>query len=138
MKDFPSYTTLKYYYSNKTTSRKLEVDRDWKNKSISMCASLILTEDGCIYLHQQRGAIISPDELTEERRIVPREWATPETIRYALEYQPFDFEDTWCFGHAMYSKELWRLALEDIRDFKIKIIDKEIDISDSEWNWISY
>lgn len=43
------------------------------------------------------------------------------------------FDDTWSSGRSMYSKELWRLALQDIRDFKIKLINGEIDLDKLEW-----
>ncbi len=137
MKDYPTYTSVKYYYVDKTVSEKLEF-RDWKkDKEIGMCGSLIVTEDGCVYFNQQRGAIITPDSICENRRIIPIEWLNEKQVQYAIDYQPFDLPKKWSDGNAMYSKELWRLVLEDmkiyLRDVKIDIITK-----DKEYKWIKY
>ena len=134
MKDDPSYVTLKYYYRDKTTSEKLETFRDWKNHKISMCGSLLFTEDICVYFKPTFGSIITPDNLRENRRSIPYEWMTVEQIQYAIDYQPYDFDDTWNRGYAMYSKDLWKLVIDDMRvimrDFKIGVLTNE------SYNWI--
>jgi len=124
---WPKYTTLKYYYSDKTTSEKYE-SRYWKHKNKALCASLILTKDGKLYLNQANGSIA----WLEDYHTYP-DWISTKGIKYAIEFQPYDFDDTWSSGRSMYSKELWRLALQDIRDFKIKLINGEIDLDKLEW-----
>lgn len=127
---WPKYTSIKYYYTDKTTSDKLEI-RDWKKKDKAMCASLVLTNKGQIYMNQANGSIICPDELRGDDH--PYDWLPVEGIKFAIECQPYDFNDVWCRGHAMYSKDLWRLVLQDIRDFKIKIIKGEINLKELTW-----
>jgi hypothetical protein len=134
MKDYPKYVSFKYYYRDKTTSKELEF-RDWKNDKISLCGSLMFTEDFCVYFKPMHGSLITPDELHENRRRIPYDWLTIEQIQYAIDCQPYDFDDTWSKG-SMYSKDLWKLIIEDMkvlmRDFKIDtIIDKKI-------NWVGY
>ena len=49
MKDYPTYTSVKYYYTDKTVSDKWEY-RDWKHdKETGICGTLIVTEDGCYW-----------------------------------------------------------------------------------------
>lgn len=122
MKDFPRYTTIKYYYSDKTTSNTFLFGESARKNNINgdLVASLVLTEDGFIYLNLSRGNILTPDEFRDDR-CVPMEWTTQRAIKYAIDFQPYDFEDVWCKGHSMYSKDFWHLTYKDIRDFKIKI-----------------
>ncbi len=116
MEDFPTYTTVKYYYNTCKTSTT------YQSKYGNVIASIVYTEDGCVYLNLQQGRIITPDSLSEERRIIMHEWITKEEIEYAIKYQPYDF-DAWTNGaHASYSKSFWQLTLEDIRDIKIEAI----------------
>lgn len=126
---WPKYTTLKYYYTNKTVSEKLE-NRWWKHKDTSVCASIVLTGDGRVYMNQLNGSIVWNSDSEDN---IVSDWISTSGIKYAIEYQPYDFEDCWCRGHALYSKDLWRLALQDIRDFKIKLIEGKIDLNKIEW-----
>jgi len=134
MKDYPKYVSLKYYYRDKTTSKELEF-RDWKNDKMSLCGVLMFTEDFCVYFKPIYGSIITPDELHENRRMIPYDWLTIEQIQYAIDCQPYDFDDTWNKkGYSMYSKDLWKLIREDMkvlmRDFKIDII------TDKKFKWV--
>lgn len=103
-----------------------------KNINGELIASLVLTEDGVIYLNLHRGYIITPDELRDDR-CVPMEFITQRGIKYAIDYQPYDFKD-WCElkGNGMYSKDFWHLVYKDIRDFKIKISLNEFEPT-NEW-----
>lgn len=122
MKDFPRYTSIKYYYSDKTTSDTFLFGKSAKKKNIKgdLIATLVLTEDGIFYLNLHRGTILTPDSYRDDR-CVPMEWVTQRAVKYAIDYQPYDFEEVWTMGHSMYSKEFWHLTYNDIRDFKIKI-----------------
>jgi len=123
MKDFPGYTTIKYYYSDKKTSDIFLFGESAKKNNINgeLVGTMLLTEDGSIYFNQTRGGILLPDSFRDERRLIPMEWLGSKGVKYAIDYQPYDFNDTWCKGHAMYSKELWHLVYQDIRDFQLKI-----------------
>jgi len=135
-RDFPTYTTIRYYYNDKTTSEYEYSPKKYNNspyKFIEVCGSLILTEYDDIFFNQSGGAILYE---TERDFIVPHDWGDIETVKYALNYQPYDFNDMWLKGHAMYSKELWRLVLSDMRNLKIDIIQNKID--KNKLNWIKY
>jgi len=134
VKDWPKYTALKYYYSDKKTSDKFLFDQEKVKNGISgyLIARLILTEDGCIYLNLLEGNIIIPDELRDDR-IIPLEWIPQKGIHFAIDYQPYDFNECWCRGHGLFSKEFWRLAFTDIRDFKIKISLGEFEPTGEWW-----
>lgn len=121
MKNLPRYTLIKYYYSDKTFSDTFLFGESAKKNNIngSLIGSLVLTEDGLIYLNLHYGNIITPDSYHDD--FVPFEWVTQRAIKYCLDYQPYDFEDVWSRGYSMYSKEFWHLTYQDIRDFKIKI-----------------
>ena len=137
MKDFPPYVTIKYYYSDKKTSDVLLFGESAHKNGIhgELCGSLILTNDWSVYLNQHCGGIITPDSLVYNR-MVPYEWLNDRQIQYAIEYQPYDFDECWSKGHSMYSKEFWNTALSDmkiyLRDQKIKMIT-----SNEKINWIS-
>ena len=85
-----------------------------------LVGTLLLSGDGVFYFNQARGSIIVPDEFRGDQNI-PMEWINNKGVKYAIDYQPYDFNDIWCKGHAMYSKELWHLVYQDIRDFQLKI-----------------
>ena len=121
MKDYPRYTTIKYYYSDKKTRDTFLFGESARKNGIygDLIASLVLTEDGCLYLHLHKGSIITPDSYRDDR-VYPLDWQTTKSIKYAIDYQPYDFEE-WHRGHAMYSKDFWHTTYKDIRDFKIKI-----------------
>ena len=124
MKDFPGFVTLKYYYSDKKTSDTFLFGESASKSGISghLIGVLVLTEDGFIYFDQKGGHILPPDRFREERRIVPFEWLTSRGVLYAIEYQPYDFRESWWKNNSMYSKDFWHLVLSDIRDFSIKIL----------------
>jgi hypothetical protein len=115
MKDFPRYITVKYYYSDKSSSDTFL----FGEKSKILIASLLFTEDNFFYLNLCQGAIITPDSFLDDR-IYPTEWQNQKCIKYAIDYQPYDFEE-WHRGHAMYSKDFWLTTYKDIREFKIKL-----------------
>jgi hypothetical protein len=123
MKDFPDYKTVKYYYSDKKTSKTFLFGESAHKNGIfgNLIGTLLLTEDGMIYFNQKMGGIIVPDSCMENRCVIPNEWLTNKGVEYAIKYQPYDFEDTWCKSHSMYSKDLWRTVYQDIRDTKINI-----------------
>lgn len=122
MKDFPRYIKIKYYYSDKTTSDTFLFGEKAKKKKIKgyLVGSLVFTEDNYFYLHLHRGSIITPDSF-RDNRVYPLDWQNTKCIKYAIDYQPYDFDDSWHRGHGMYSKEFWIKAYNDIRDFKIKL-----------------
>lgn len=121
MKDWPRYQTIKYYYSDKSTSDKFYFGESTTKNNIygELIATLILTEDGCLYLNLNKGSIITPDSC-RDNRVYPFDWQTIKSIKYAIDYQPYDFEE-WNRGHAMYSKDFWHKTYKDIREFKIKL-----------------
>jgi hypothetical protein len=133
VKDFPKYTSIKYYYSDKTTSNTFFFGAYAGDSARKLIGSLILTEDGFIYLHLHRGYIITPDELRDDR-CVPMEWITQRAIKYAIDFQPYDLKD-WCElkGNGMYSKDFWHMTYKDIRDFKIKISLNEYQPTGEWW-----
>jgi hypothetical protein len=134
VKDFPRYTSIKYYYSDKKTSDTFLFGESAKKKNIKgdLIATLVLTEDGIFYLNLHRGTILTPDSYRDDR-CVPMEWVTQRAIKYAIDYQPYDFEEVWTMGHSMYSKEFWHLTYNDIRDFKIKISLNEFHPTGEWW-----
>lgn len=133
MKYFPRYTTIKYYYSDKTTSNTFLFGDTAKKNNIHgiLIGSLVLTEDSVIYLNLYQGTIITPDSYRDNR--CPIEWVTQRAIKYAIDYQPYDFDDVWHKGHSMYSKDFWHLTYKDIRDFKIKISLNEFQPTNEWW-----
>lgn len=135
MKDFPKYTSIKYYYSDKTTSNTFLFGDKAKKKNIHghLIGTLVLTEDGFIYLNLHSGTILTPDSYRDDR-CIPMEWVTQRAIKYAIDhYQPYDFNDVWNKGHSMYSKDFWHLVYKDIRDFKIKISLNEYQPTGEWW-----
>lgn len=123
MKDYPKYNTIKYYYSDQKSSDKLLFGESAHKNGIfgELVGSLILTEDGIIYLNLNKGYIITPDSLRDDR-CYPLEWQNVKCIKYAIDYQPYDVEG-WCDmkAYAMYSKSFWYTAYRDIREVKINI-----------------
>lgn len=124
LKDDPSYTTLKYYYSDKTSSDTFLFKKDYKNQMF--LGGLILTEDGRVYFTATGGGKpILPDQLLDNS-IYPHMWMNLQEIEYCIKYQPYDFEE-WYRGFALYSKDFWKLLISDIREFKIKYIQGQIN-----------
>jgi len=134
VKDFPRYTSIKYYYSDKTTSDTFLFGKSAKKKNIKgdLIATLVLTEDGIFYLNLHRGTILTPDSYRDDR-CVPMEWVTQRAVKYAIDYQPYYFEEVWTMGHSKYSKEFLHLTYNDIRDFKIKISLNEFQPTGEWW-----
>lgn len=122
MKDFPSYTSIIYYYSDKTKSDKL------KNKIDKCCGTLIYTENNTFYFNPYQGGYIIPDSITDDGCIVPDDWFNINAIKYAIDFQPFDNKDSWLIATSMYSKDLFYNILSDIREFKLKILNNEFNI----------
>lgn len=138
MKDYPSYTTVKYYYVDKKTSEKwIYVPWGKSSKDVpDIIASLLMTIDGDFYLNFQNGAPITPDFLSENR-VLLYQWKSFKQIEWCIKYQPYDFDDVWCRGHAMYSKSFYKLVLDDMnifkRDMKINLVMGKFE----KYNWIS-
>lgn len=130
-KGFPEYKSLRYYYNDKTTA---DFDYILKRKDntpynfVKVCGVIVITEYGDIFFNQSSGSIIVPDEFEFNEYIVPQQWLSPKEIKYAIDYQPYDFDDVWNKGHAMYSKELWNIVYRDIIDFKIDFIKGDLDL----------
>lgn len=120
LKSNPSYTTLKYYYSDKTSSDTFVFDT---NKVLF--GSLILTEDGRVYFSASHAKPKLSDHLADSG-IYPQNWINSKEIYYCLKYQPYDIDD-WYHAYAMYSKEFWRLLISDFREVKLKYIQDKID-----------
>lgn len=141
MKDYPSYTTLKYYYSKKKTSPIYIFDL-WgvKNKKIEneygeYCGSLLLTEDGRFYFQMSdNGSFIMSEDL-RDKGVYPNNWINIKEMEYHIKYQPFDFDDVWRKTSSMYSKDFLRTLISDIRDMKVDFINDKLEINQS---WIKY
>ena len=78
---------------------------------------------------------MTPDSYRDDR-CIPMEWVTLRAIKYAIDYQPYDFDDTWLRGYSMYSKDFWHLTYKDIRDFKIKISPNQFQPTNEWWGLI--
>lgn len=128
LKSDPSYTTLKYYYQDKTSSDTFLFKKDYRNQIL--LGSLILTEDGRVYFTASGGKPILPESL-EDSGIYPYDWMNINEIEYCIKYQPYDFEDEWWKARAMYSKIFWRILISDMRDAKIRFINN--DLKDLKW-----
>jgi hypothetical protein len=114
LKTDPSYTTLKYYYQDNTSSDTFLFKKDYKNAMI--LGSVILTEDGRVYFTASGGGKpILPDSLQDN----------------GIKYQPYDFEEWWG-AHAMYSKTFWNILVSDMREIKIKYIQNDLK-KDLKW-----
>lgn len=122
MKDFPSYTPIIYYYSDKTKRDK------FKDQIDKCCGSLIYTENNTFYFNPYQGGYIIPDSIADDGCIVPGEWFNIDAIKYAIDFQPFDNKDSWLIATSMYSKDLFYNILSDIRDIKLKILNNEFNI----------
>ena len=129
LKSDPSYTTLKYYYQDKTSSDTFLFKKDYKNQMV--LGSLILTEDGRVYFTASGGGKPILPESLEDDGIYPYEWMNINEIEYCIKYQPYDFEDEWWKGRAMYSKIFWGILVSDMRDAKIRFINN--DLKDLKW-----
>lgn len=130
-RSLPEYKILRYYYNDKTTSDFEYILKRRDNKPynfVTVCGAIVISEYGDIFFSQGNGSIIVPDEFEFNEYLVPQQWLSPKEIKYAIDYQPYDFGDEWTTGHAMYSKELWNLVYRDIRDFKIDFIKGELDL----------
>jgi hypothetical protein len=129
MKDWPSYTTIKYYYKDKTSSDTFLYKENYKEAML--LGSIVLTEDGRVYFTASGGGKpILPDRLVDDG-IYPYEFMNIKEIEYCLMYQPYDFDNEWWKAHAMYSKFFWRMLISDMRDTKIKFLQE--DLKDLEW-----
>jgi hypothetical protein len=121
LKTDPSYATIKYYYSDNTSS-----DTFVFKKGVNPIASSLITEDGRAYLSLSCfGKPIAAPESLQDDGIYPYNWANIKEIEWYLRYQPFDLE-VWCNGTSMYSKEFWKITLRDLRDAKIKFINNDL------------
>ena len=109
LKTDPSYATIKYYYSDKTSS-----DTFVFKKGVNLIASSLVCEDGRTYL-----------SLSCFRKPIAYDWTNIQEIEWYLKYQPFD-SDKWCNGTSMYSKEFWSLTLKDLREAKINFINNNL------------
>ncbi len=122
LKTNPSYTTLKYYYQDNTSSDTFLFKKDYKNAML--LGSVILTEDGRVYFTASGGKPILPESLQDDGHY-PYNWMNISEIEYCIKYQPYDFEEWWG-AHAMYSKTFWNILVSDMREIKIKYIQNEL------------
>ena len=130
LKTDPSYASLRYYYQDKTSSDTFLFKKDYKKAML--LGSLIITEDGRVYFTASGGGKpILPDQLVDDG-IYPYNWINIMEIEYCIKYQPYEFKDEWWKGHAMYSKEFWRMLISDMRDAKIKFINNDLK-KDLQW-----
>jgi hypothetical protein len=128
-KENPSYTTLKYYYQDKTSSDTFLFKKDYKNAML--LGSLILTEDGRVYFTASGGGKPIVPESLEDDGFYPYQWMNIQEIEYCIKYQPYDFNEWWK-GHAMYSKDFWKILVSDMREIKIKYIQNDLN-KDLKW-----
>lgn len=124
LKTDPSYTTLKYYYRDKTSSDTFLFNTEYKNAML--LGSLILTEDGRVYFTASGGGKPILPESLQDSGIYPYDWMNIQEIEYCVKYQPYDFEDEWWKARAMYSKYFWNLLVSDMREIKIKYIQNDL------------
>ena len=129
LKTDPSYSTIRYYYGDKTSSDTFLFKKDYKKAML--LGSLIITEDGRVYFTASGGKPILPDSLVDDG-IYPYNWMNIMEIEYCIKYQPYEFEDDWWKAHAMYSKEFWRILVKDMRELKINYISNNIK-NDLKW-----
>jgi hypothetical protein len=117
LKTYPSYATVKYYYSDKTSS-----DTFIFKRNLNLIASALITEDGRAYLNLGCfGKPISiPDELGDNG-IYPYSWCNIKELEWLLKNQPFDIP-SWNNGTSLYSLEFWRIVIQDLREIKINFI----------------
>lgn len=129
LKTDPSYTTLKYYYQDNTSSDTFLFKKDYKNAML--LGSVILTEDGRVYFTASGGGKpILPESLKDDG-IYPYEWMNINEIEYCIKYQPYDF-DEWWRTLSMYSKNFWNILVSDMREIKIKYIKNDLN-KDLKW-----
>ena len=136
MVDFPSYTVIKYYLNDKSTVDTFK-DVNIKLRE-SVCAELVLTKDLHFYLHLKNGTLLTPDSLKDEylhKRLVMSEWLNIEQITFCIKNQPYDIEFNWSRGRreSIYSKDLYRTFLSDVRNFKVDLITNKINKKDYIW-----
>jgi hypothetical protein len=132
MKDYPSYRTLKYYFSNvcfdiKNTDDLTKPFECEKNKNL--LGSLVVTEFGDFFFtNSMRSSPILPDEL-DTKFIIPYEWLSVSQINYILKYYIIskspDLEFKY-FYNGNYTSNLYKRILSDIRTYKIDIINGDI------------
>lgn len=141
MKDNPSYTALKYYYSKKKTSPIYIFDLNGtfpvnvKKEYGEYCGSLLLTEDGRFYFQMSdNGSFIMSEHLRDDG-VYPNNWINIDEMKFHIKYQPFDFDDVWKKASSMYSKDFLRKLIIDIRDMKVDLINDKLEIRQS---WIKY
>lgn len=128
-KEDPSYTTLKYYYQDKTSSDTFLFKKDYKNAML--LGSVILTEDGRVYFTSSGGGKPIVPESLQDDGVYPHQWMNIQEIEYCIQYQPYDFKEWWkC--HAVYSKIFWNLLVSDMREAKIKYIQNDLN-KDLKW-----
>jgi len=121
LKTDPAYVTIKYYYSDKTSSDTFSF-----KKGVNLIASSLVCEDGRTYLSLSCfGKPIASPESLQDNGIYPYNWANIQEIEWYLKYQPFDIEQ-WCNGTSIYSKEFWSLTLKDLREAKINFINNNL------------
>jgi hypothetical protein len=91
--------------------------------------TLIITDDGELYFVQMFGDVVNMnfEYLRNEGKVYCNTWANQEQIENMVEYQPYDFDEVWSKGNGMYSRELWRLVLKDMRSKKLEIIEGKIN-----------
>lgn len=127
-KDFPQHKVLKYYYDNKLISEIYEFNNN------QIAGTLLITEDGELYFDQRFGDVVNMnfEYLRTGNHVYSNSWANQEQIENMIEYQPYDLDELWAEGTGMYSKELWRLVLRDIRTYKLAIIEEKINYKEYE------
>jgi signal transduction histidine kinase len=128
MKNFPAYTSVIHYYSDKTKSEKFIV-----NKSKQHCGSLIYTENNTFHFspYDHGGCrVILPDSVADSHGfIVPYEWSNVDSIKYMLKYNlAIEKSNEWMIGSNIYTKDFYNTILIDIRDIKIRILEDNFNI----------
>lgn len=111
MSNLKRYTTIRYYYSNKTKS-----DYFSTYPSKDLIASLVLTNDNNFYLNLYDKNILLPDFYNSYD--VPTGFITQRALKYLIENPN---------GYIL-DIDFWNEIQKDIRDFKIKICLNEFNI----------
>ncbi len=128
MKDFPDYQKLKYYYGDKTTSDVYVLGKTM------LAGAIIITEDNRLYFEELNGDVcnMNSEHLREDNYTFPYNWANSSQISYIEEIQPYDFQETWTQTGSMYSKDLWRTVMRDMRTIKLDMIDGKVKYNKKE------
>lgn len=138
MEDFPPYTTIRYYFHDKTISSKFDI-KLYNSKTLA--GTLILTKDLKIYFCECNSSSIkmnSSEKLGEVERLIPLNWVTFKQVKEYSKHPMISKSDFWIrLPGGLYSRDFLNKVLEDFikmeRDIKIEIIVENDKFEKIEW-----